>query len=292
MLPQIKSLSRQLPVLIAGPTASGKSALALDIATRHGGTIVNADAMQVFDNWRILTARPGEHDLKQARHVLYGHIQGDTAYSVGQWLREVRELLNSPTRLIIVGGTGLYFAALTNGLADIPATPASIRQQGDQRLAGHGITALLHELDTATLARIDQQNPVRVQRAWEVQKTTGRGLADWQDATPAPILPLENTETLLLTADKDWLTPRIEQRFDLMLENGALQEAQTNLPNWSPTLPSAKAIGASELISHLKGDMTLDQARDSATTATRQYAKRQRSWFRARMQGWNTIERP
>ncbi len=276
------------PVLIAGPTASGKSALALAIAEAQGGTIVNADALQVFGNWRVLTARPSEDDLARARHALYGHVPGDAAYSVGHWLRDVAPLLES-TRPIIVGGTGLYFNALTEGLAEIPATPATVRAEADDRMAREGRETLLAEIDPATAARIDTLNPMRVQRAWEVQHSTGRGLAAWQDDTPPSLLPLARATAILIDAPKDWLNPRIETRFDRMLAQGALDEARANLTTWDSAHPSSRAIGAPELIAHLHGRMTRDAARAAAIIATRQYAKRQRTWFRARMRGWRHI---
>jgi len=277
------------PVLIAGPTASGKSALALQIARTQGGVIVNADALQVYENWRILSARPSPEDEAAIPHRLYGHVGARDDYSVGHWLREVAQILEMPARAIIIGGTGLYFSALTEGLAEIPATPVVIRAEADHLLASQGLAALLAALDPMTLARIDTLNPMRVQRAWEVQRATGRGLAAWQDDTPAPLLPLEICTPLLVEANKDWLGARIARRFDAMLEAGALDEARANLPLWNPALPSMKAIGAPELIAHLRGDMTLDQAREAATIATRQYAKRQRTWFRARMRAWQPI---
>lgn len=271
-------------MVIAGPTASGKSALALHIAQTQGGVIINADALQVFDGWRIVTARPDDADLAVAPHALYGHVPFDAAYSVGHWLRDVTPLLQG-ARPIIVGGTGLYLTALTQGLADIPPTPPHVRAQADAR----DWRDLLAELDPDTIARIDTQNPVRVQRAWEVLTTTGRTLADWQDNTPAPLLPLSSITALVLDAPKDWLTPRIEKRFDLMLAAGALEEAEAMLPTWDPAHLSSKAIGAPELIAHLKGEMTLAQAREAAIIASRRYAKRQRTWFRARMREWSTI---
>ncbi|MFU8777770.1 MAG: tRNA (adenosine(37)-N6)-dimethylallyltransferase MiaA [Roseovarius sp.] len=277
------------PVLIAGPTASGKSALAMAIAHAQGGVIVNADALQVYENWRILSARPSAGDEAAIPHRLYGHIGALTPYSTGHWLREVAQILQSPARPIVIGGTGLYFSALTEGLAEIPATPAPIRAEADHLLSTQGIAALLDALDPMTLARIDTRNPMRVQRAWEVQRATGRGLAAWQDDTPPPLLPLDACTPLLITADKDWLDARIARRFDAMLDAGALEEARANLPLWNPALPSMKAIGAPELIAHLRGKMTLDQAREAATIATRQYAKRQRTWFRARMRTWQSI---
>ena len=277
------------PVLIAGPTASGKSALALRIARDQGGVIVNADAIQVYDNWRVLTARPSPQDEAQAPHALYGHIPHDQDYSVGHWLRDLAPLLHDGPRPIITGGTGLYFTALTEGLAQIPPTPPALRDLANDLVARDGHAALLADLDPATRDRIDTLNPMRVQRAWEVQRATGRGLAAWQDDTPPPLLPLEDCTAILVEADKDWLTPRINRRFDAMLRAGALDEARANLHGWRPDLPSSRAIGAPELIAHLRGEITHEAARDAATIATRQFAKRQRTWFRARMSAWHRI---
>jgi tRNA dimethylallyltransferase len=290
-MPDLNHLSPDRPVLIAGPTASGKSALALRIAQDHGGVIVNADAIQVFANWRVLTARPSRRDEARVPHLLYGHIPGDAPYSVGHWLREVAPLLTGGARPIIVGGTGLYFTALTEGLAEIPALPAHIRPEAEARLRAGGLASLLADMDAATLARIDQRNPMRVQRAWEVWRGTGRGLAEWQDTTPPPLLPLSQASAILVDAPKDWLNARIARRFDAMLAEGALDEARANLATWNPDHLSAKAIGAPELIAHLQGQITLAAAQEAATIATRQFAKRQRTWFRARMRDWH-IFRP
>ncbi|RZW09932.1 MAG: tRNA (adenosine(37)-N6)-dimethylallyltransferase MiaA [Rhodobacteraceae bacterium] len=288
----VETLSTDRPVLIAGPTASGKSALATAIARRSGGPIVNADALQVYGDWRVLTARPSPADEAALPHRLYGHIPGDRAYSVGDWLRDVAPLLLDGPPPVIVGGTGLYFTALTEGLADIPVTPDNVRAEALDRLADEGAVGLLAELDAETARRIDQSNPMRVQRAWEVLRTTGRGLAAWQDDTGPPLLPLETAQALLIDAPKDWLTPRIEARFDQMLLQGALDEARRNAPGWHSGLPSAKAIGAAELVAHVRGEMPLEAARDAAITLTRQYAKRQRSWFRARMKNWRHLRAP
>ncbi|WP_373636649.1 tRNA (adenosine(37)-N6)-dimethylallyltransferase MiaA [Yoonia sp. BS5-3] len=273
------------PVLIAGPTASGKSALALHIAAQQGGIIVNADALQVFDHWRVLTARPDDHDLGQAEHALYGHVPFDADYSTGHWLRDLRPYLSGSKRPIIVGGTGLNFNALTQGLAEIPATPPALRTQANAL----SLDDLLDAIDGKTRARIDTQNRMRVQRAWEVLENTGRGLADWQDTTPPPLLPAEQAICITLDAPKDWLNDRIARRFDLMLAQGALDEARAILPHWNPDNLSSKAIGAPELIAHLQGTITLDAAREAAIIASRQYAKRQRTWFRARHKSWHHI---
>ena len=284
-----KSLSKELPVLIAGPTASGKSALAMEIVARDGGVIVNADAIQVYDNWRILTARPSAADEAALPHALYGHVAYDHAYSVGEWLRELRPMLSDGPRPVIVGGTGLYFSALTEGLAEIPPIPDAVRAEADTLREAEGHRAMLADLDAATLARIDQANPMRVQRAWEVVKATGRPLAQWQDETPPPFLTIDRAHAMVLNAPKEWLTPRIDQRFDAMLAQGALDEARANLPHWDPALPSAKAIGAPELIAHLRTELSIKAARDAATIATRQFAKRQRTWFKARMKAWQAV---
>ena len=284
----LREIPAQRPVLIAGPTASGKSGLALRLAEAAGGVIVNADALQVYGNWRVLTARPGPADLARAPHALYGHVGPHDSYSVGHWLRDVAPLLQGAARPIIVGGTGLYFSALTSGLAEIPATPPDIRAEADRL----GLEALRADLDPRTAGRIDLANRARVQRAWEVARATGRGLADWQDDTPPPLLPPEACTTLVLRADKDWLTPRIARRFDAMLEAGALDEVRANLADWDPALPSMKAIGAPELVAHLRGEIPLEQAREEAIIATRQYAKRQRTWFRSRMADWRIVHNP
>lgn len=274
------------PVLIAGPTASGKSGLALAIAERQGGIVVNADALQVFDAWPILTAQPDARDRARAPHVLYGHLPHDAPYSAGDWLRDLRPILDRPERPIIVGGTGLYFMALTEGLAEIPPTPAAIRAEADAR----PLPDLVAELDPRTRARLDLNNRARVQRAWEVVRSTGRPITDWQDDTPPPDLPASRANALCLQAPPDWLGPRIAARFDEMLERGAVDEARAAQPHWDPAHLSSRAIGAAELIAHVEGRMPLEQVRTRAQVATRQYAKRQRTFFRARMGTWHAVD--
>ena len=281
------------PILIAGPTASGKSALALATAERFGGVVVNADALQVWSCWRVLSARPSEAEEARAPHLLYGHREIGESYSVGHWLREIAPILaahrEGGPRPIIIGGTGLYFTALTKGLAEIPDTPPEIRAEADARLRAEGHALMLAELDPATRARVDPLNPVRVQRAWEVLRATGLGLAHWQDQTPPPLLPETDCTPLVLDAERDWLAARIDRRFDLMLAGGAIDEARAVLPLWDPSALWAKAIGAPELIAYLRGDCDLEEARALAQAASRQYAKRQRTWFRSRMGHWHKI---
>ena len=282
----LSSVDPQRPVLIAGPTASGKSGLALAIAEAQGGVIVNADASQIYDCWQVVTARPDSADLARAPHLLYGHVTYDTPYSAGHWLREVAPLLAGGARPIIVGGTGLYFTALTKGLAEIPATPDAVRTAGD----AIALAELLADLDPETTARIDINNRARVQRAWEVLRATGRGLAAWQDDTPPPLLPEGAATCIALSSPPDWLNVRIAQRFDLMLAGGALDEIAQMRDRYDPALPSCRAIGVPELMAHAAGEMTLDVAREAAVIATRQYAKRQRTWQRSKMAHWQWVD--
>lgn len=287
-----QGLSRGRPILIAGPTASGKSALAEAIVARDGGVIVNADALQVYGCWRILTARPTPAQEAVLPHRLYGHVGRDEPYSAGHWLREVAQVLAQGLRPVIVGGTGLYFSALTMGLADIPATPPELRAEADRLLATRGLGALLGGLDPETASRIDRQNPARVQRAWEVLRATGQGLAHWQDRTGAPLIPLGDADALVLRPDRDWLGNRIDRRFDAMMAAGALDEVAAELAHCQPARPSARAIGAAELVAALRGQTSLPDAVATAKTATRQYAKRQRTWFRNRLRDWRPIALP
>ena len=281
------------PILIAGPTASGKSQLALEYACAQGRSIINADALQIYSNWPILSAQPSLDDLSAAPHFLYGHIKPDTPYSVGHWLRELSVFEGNHPAPIIIGGTGLYFRALTEGLANIPAIKDHIRDEANTIILHEGdhsrLLADLITQDPQTAANIDQRNPMRVQRAWEVLKSTGKGLYAWQQETPAPLLPLSKCFPILIEADPNWLLKRIETRFDLMLSAGALEEARANLAQWDPLLPSSKTIGAPELISHLQGAITLEEAILNATISTRQYAKRQRTWFRNRMKAYHKL---
>ncbi len=276
------------PVLIAGPTASGKSVLAAGIAERTGRPVVNADAMQVFSDWRILTARPSAESMARVPHALYGHVPGHLEYSVGRWLRDLAPLLDGGAP-VIVGGTGLYFTALTEGLAPVPGIPDEVRRAAAERIAADGIERLAGELDRETRARIDGRNPMRVRRAWEVLAATGRGLAAWQDETARPLLPLPEAVAVLVDAPKDWLSDRIERRFAGMLADGLLEEVRRNAPAWDPARPSAKAIGAAELVAHVRGEASLEEARAAVIVATRRFAKRQRSWFRSRMPCWRRV---
>nr|WP_237168404.1 tRNA (adenosine(37)-N6)-dimethylallyltransferase MiaA [Paracoccus shandongensis] len=276
-------------LLIAGPTASGKSALALTVAREQGGLVVNADALQIWSCWRVLTARPTPGDEAATPHALYGHVAPGVTYSVGDWLRDVASLRDR--RLIVVGGTGLYLTALTQGLAYVPPVPPAIRAEGDARLAvDGGLARMVADLDPATRDRIDTLNPARVQRAWEVLTATGRGLADWQADTPPPLIAPADAQRILVTADRDWLADRIAHRFHAMMQQGALEEARAMLPQWDPAQQWARAIGAPDLVAHLRGEIDLPTATERAIIATRQYGKAQRIWFRGRMKDWQPVQ--
>ena len=288
-LDALRAVPPDRPVLIAGPTASGKSALALALAERQGRRIVNADALQVHADWRLLTARPDASEAARAPHDLYGHVAWGSAYAVGDWLRDVAAIAATGASVVVVGGTGLYFRALTEGLAAIPPVPAAVREEARARLDEIGLDRLATDLSPEARADMDLMNPIRVLRAWEVERATGRSIRAWQAETPAPLVPLARTLPILLDAPPDWLNPRIDMRFDRMLEDGSLDEVRRVLPRWDADAPAARAIGAPQLIAHLRGEMPLAEARALSIIATRRYAKRQRTWFRARMATWRRI---
>ena len=278
------------PVLIAGPTASGKSALALALAERVGGAIINADAGQVYACWRLLTARPDDADLARAPHRLYGHVDGAQRYSVGDWLRDIAVALEQTRtagqRPIVVGGTGLYIDALTRGLAFIPPIPPAVHAESEAMLAAGALEAMLAALDPETRSRIDQRNPMRVQRAWDVLTATGRGLAAWQDAPRLPPLVPEAVR-MLVSPDTPELDARIARRFHAMIEAGAIDEVDRfAAAGLGRTGPAARVLGAPQLLAWRRGETNLDAAISAAITATRQFAKRQRTWFRNRMADW------
>jgi tRNA dimethylallyltransferase len=281
------------PILIAGPTASGKSALALALAERLGGCVINADALQVYRDWRALTARPAPADEARAPHRLYGHVGAAEGYSVGRWLADLRAALADCAaegrRAIVVGGTGLYFTALTEGLADIPPPSPAARAEAADALARLGVEGMARALaarDPATAARIDLRNPARLRRAWEALAEGGPGLAAFWDATPPPLVG-SDARRVVLAPGRAWLHARCDARFDAMLDGGALDEARAvmalDLPHEAPAM---KAVGARELLAHLRGEIALAEAAAAAKQATRRYAKRQETWLRNRLAAW------
>lgn len=286
------------PILIAGPTASGKSAFALDLAERVEGTVVNADSMQVYAEYHALTARPDAADEARAPHLLYGHVSVLDAYSVGDWLREtaaaLAEIAAAGRTPIITGGTGLYFTALTRGLSPIPPVPPEIRTETERRLArdgAPGLAAALGEADPETAAAIDRANPRRLARAWEVLTATGVGMAEWRRRTPPPLIAPDRARRLLLHPDRAALYARCDARFDAMLARGALDEAARADALDAPDSSGAmKPVGARELAAAARGEITLEAAAEAAKTATRGYAKRQLTWFRNRMADWPRLD--
>lgn len=275
-------------ILIAGPTASGKSSLALNFARRTGAEIVNADSMQVYGVLRVLTARPSPAEEAELPHHLYGHVPPSEAHSTGQWLREVADLVagaaDSGRRFVFVGGTGLYFRALTGGLSEVPTVPAEIREGWRSRLAAEG-AAMLHTLlsarDAEAAARIGPADGQRIVRALEVLEATGRPIGHWQARRGPTLIDPTTARCLVLRPDRTLLRRRIDDRFDAMVAGGALDEVRALLAlDLDPALPAMKAIGVPELAGHLRGAITLDEALERAKAATRQYAKRQDTWFR------------
>jgi tRNA dimethylallyltransferase len=287
-----------MAVLIAGPTASGKSALALTLAERLGGLVINTDSMQVYRDLRIITARPGPAEERRAPHMLYGHVDAAENYSVGRYLADAAGALAAVQRqgrpAIFVGGTGLYFKALTAGLSAIPPVPAAIRAAVRARIEGQG-PALLHaELvrrDPATGARLQPADRPRIARALEVLEATGRSITDWhRDGMVSPIDP-ERAVKIFLAPDRDALYGRIDMRFDAMLAAGALDEVRALAARrLDPLLPAMKAHGVPWLIRHIAGEIDLVDAAAEAKKDTRRYAKRQFTWFRHQLADWPRVD--
>jgi tRNA dimethylallyltransferase len=292
----MKDLSKA--ILIAGPTASGKSALALAQAEKLDGTIINADSMQVYRDLRIITARPTALEERRVPHRLYGHIDAAENYSVGRWCADVVDALAATRRAartaIIVGGTGLYFNALTRGLADVPPIPLQVRDEVRARLAGEGVAALHAELkwrDPAAAARLMPGDRARITRALEVVLATGRSLLEWHEQGKPPSLDPTRAAKVFLMPDRDHLMRRIDARFDAMMEEGAMEEVRMlTTRHLDPDLPAMKAHGVPWLIRHLKGEMTLAAAVEEAKRDTRQYTKRQATWFRNQLPEFQWVE--
>jgi tRNA dimethylallyltransferase len=285
-------------VLIAGPTASGKSALALELAEQHGGVIVNADSMQVYRDLRIITARPNSDEERRLPHRLYGHIDAAENFSVGRWCEEAAAVLAEVRRnagaAIVVGGTGLYFNAFTRGLAAVPPIPADIREAVRARLASDGVAALHAELkwrDPAAAARLMPGDRARITRALEVVLATGRSLLDWHEQNKPASLDPARAVKIFLAPERDDLRRRIDARFDAMMAAGALDEVRMLAARkLAPGLPAMKAHGVPWLVRHLDGEITLDQAVEEAKRDTRRYTKRQGTWFRNQLPDFAWVE--
>ena len=275
-------------ILLAGPTASGKSALALALAEKFGGTIINADSMQVYRDLRLITARPRVEEERRMPHALYGHVDAAENYSVGAWRSEAAAELAMAERqsraAIVVGGTGLYFNALTRGLTAMPPIPKQVRDDVRARLKSDGAAALhdeLKRLDPHAAARLNRGDRARISRALEVMVATGRSIRDWhEDAKPDGPDSLRAVR-IFLSPERDELARRIGARFDAMIEAGAIEEVRALMArNLDPSLPAMKAHGVPWLIRQLRGEITLEQAVEGAKRDTRQYTKRQETWFR------------
>jgi tRNA dimethylallyltransferase len=276
-------------VLIAGPTASGKSQAALALAEKIGGVVINADSMQVYREAPILTAQPSDADKARVPHLLYGHVGVDEVYSVGRWrtdaiaaLAEARSMKRVP---IFAGGTGLYFSALTDGLAEIPEIPPEVRDSARGLLDEIGVEELHARLaarDPRTASKLRPSDPQRVLRAYEVFEATGRPLAEWQEAPAQSILKNSHIAAFVLDPPRSELRARIAVRFEEMVERGGLKEAAA-LAGLDPALPAAKLLGLRPLQALAAGQISRSDALEQAITATRQFAKRQMTWFRNRM---------
>jgi tRNA dimethylallyltransferase len=284
-------------ILIAGPTASGKSAAALTLAERLSGTVINADSMQVYRELRILTARPSQADLGRAPHRLYGLVPAAETFSVGHWLAATASAIGEAEEEgrvpILAGGTGLYFKALCEGLAPVPEVPSEIRQYWRDRAAAIGAEALHRELgtrDPAMAARLSPTDPQRLVRALEVIDATSISLAEWQGTNAAPVLAPEGVLKLVIAPERAVLYEAIDTRFDAMIEAGAIEEVRALLAlGLDPGLPAMRAHGVRELGSHLSGSMNRAEAIAKAKTETRRYAKRQMTWLRRFMKDWEWV---
>ena len=282
-------------ILIAGPTASGKSGAGLELAASFGGTIINADSMQVYRELRLLTARPSEADEARVPHRLYGTVSAADAYSVGRWLgdagRAIAEAHKARRLPILVGGTGLYFKALTEGLAPVPDIPAEIRSHWRERSDELGRDALHAELaarDPNMAARLGPADPQRIVRALEVIDATGVSLAEWQGGNAAPLLAPDDALRLVIAPERQPLYAAIDARFNRMIEQGALDEVRALLDlELDPGLPAMRAHGVRELAAYLSGALTREEAVAKAKTESRRYAKRQMTWLRRFMVDWD-----
>jgi tRNA dimethylallyltransferase len=282
--------SEKRAVLIAGPTASGKSALAIALAHERNGVVINADAMQVYRELRILTARPSAEDEAQVPHRLYGHVAGASAYSVARWLAdaatEIEAVWRSGRVPVIIGGTGLYFKALEQGLADIPLIPPDITEKW--RAAKGDLHAELAKRDQGAAARLDPNDRQRIIRALEVFEGTGKPLDHWQRAARSEaVLVGVQVDRIFLNPDRKILHARADERFARMVKGGGIEEVKALLALGLDTkLPVMKAIGVKQLAAWLAGWRGLDEAIEAGQTATRQYIKRQLTWWRHQMPGW------
>lgn len=285
-------------VLIAGPTASGKSALAVELALSADGIVINADSMQVYRDLRIITARPTQDEEARTPHRLYGHVDAAVNFSAGAWVADAAKALEEARadgRLpIFIGGTGLYFKALTAGLSVVPPIPADVREDVRARLERNGVEALHAELarrDPRAAERLNLRDRTRIARALEVVEATGRSLLEWHHEGQPPLLPKDSFRAIFLAPDRDELYARIDARFDAMLGAGALREIERLAARQlDPLLPAMKAHGVPALIRYLRGELSLEEAATIGRADTRHYAKRQFTWFRHQLPEFEWIK--
>jgi tRNA dimethylallyltransferase len=285
-------------ILIAGPTAGGKSASALRLARERCGVVVNVDSMQVYRELRILTARPTETEMGEAPHLLYGHVGAAEPYSVARWLADAAAALDrarAQKRLpIFVGGTGLYFRALLHGLSPVPEIDPEVRRRWRAVATDEAAEALhrrLEALDPVTAARLSPTDTQRIVRALEVKESTGRSLAEWQTLPGRGLVAEARTERLVVMPDRPTLLARCDARFDAMMANGALEEVRTLVAlGLDPSLPAMRALGVASLRAHIAGEVDLETAVAEAKRETRRYVRRQMTWLRRNMITWKVIK--
>ncbi len=294
-------MRRNRAILITGPTASGKSAIATAIATTFDGIIVNADSIQVYNELKILSARPNEADEQAYPHHLYGHIPIKQPYSVAQWLADVQAVLEAPKNrdrvTIIVGGTGLYFKALTEGLSPIPDIPSDVRQHYrdlSDKISAPKLHDELSRRDPQTANKLQPTDTQRLVRALEVFEATGTPLAEWQQISGKPLLASDDYQAFVINPERDALQRAADRRFDAMMETGALNEAEKirsliielQLPH---DLPALQALGLKPLMAHLEGEISRETAIEQTKSDTRRYIKRQKTWLKRYNNSWKWL---
>lgn len=288
------SAAKRRVLIIGGPTASGKSGLALALAEKLSGTVINADSMQVYKALPLLTAQPSPADRQQVPHRLYAALEAEDSCSAARWRDMALAEIQAAEMPIIVGGTGFYLKTLMEGISPIPEVPEEYRGRAAARQKELGNPAFHAELakrDPATAARLDPLNTQRLIRAWEVLEATGRPLADWQDQ-PKEGVPDVDFFTVTLLPPREALYAACDGRFDAMIQAGVLDEVRAFYDSRPGNVALTKALGYPELVAHLEGHLTLEEARNAAQTATRHYAKRQVTWFRHQVEASLTLESP
>ena len=287
---------KKTAILIAGPTASGKSSVAVELAERINGAVINTDSMQIYRDLAILTARPDPAEMKSVPHLLYGVLDASEISSAGKWLEFAREAYYSVADQgrvpIFVGGTGLYFRALTEGLAPIPDIPHAINEAAAalrRQLGANAFFAQLCDRDPSSASQLSANDEQRVLRAWAVLQATGRPLSDWQKSNAPALLP-EPAHRIVIEPDRAWLYARINARFDRMVSEGAVAEVEALAARHLPSrLPAMRALGVPHFLAYLRGEVSLELAVEKAKTGSRRYAKRQMTWFRNQMITWNRV---